>query len=114
MGALPSVLGCSFDRLRTGSPCDVLFKYASGPTPCGCPVALPPRLARMAGRHTLIHGLATAIPEICGLEHIAEGNSDLGYVLTETLRELSAAARSIRLTNRRIDLLIVGNTLRSV
>jgi paraquat-inducible protein B len=30
------------------------------------------------------------------LEHTAEGNSDLGYVLTETLRELSAAARSIR------------------
>ncbi|MGB5923374.1 MAG: hypothetical protein WBH36_14180, partial [Syntrophobacteria bacterium] len=33
----PGVLGCSFDRLpettlgtgRTGSPCDVLFKYAS-------------------------------------------------------------------------------------
>lgn len=30
------------------------------------------------------------------LENTAEGNSDLGYVLTETLRELSAAARSIR------------------
>ena len=29
MNALPSVLGPSFDRLRTGSPCDVLFKYAS-------------------------------------------------------------------------------------
>ena len=28
MTVLPGVLGCSFDRLRTGSPCDVLFKYA--------------------------------------------------------------------------------------
>ncbi|MDH3774343.1 MAG: hypothetical protein OET42_08420, partial [Deltaproteobacteria bacterium] len=35
--ALPGVLGCSFDRLpgtmpgtgRTGSPCDVPFRYAS-------------------------------------------------------------------------------------
>jgi hypothetical protein len=41
MAVLPGVLGCSFDRLRTGSPCDVLFKYASDPTPCGCPVAQP-------------------------------------------------------------------------
>jgi hypothetical protein len=39
MSVLPNVLGCSFDRLRTGGPCDVLFKYASDPTPCGCPVA---------------------------------------------------------------------------
>lgn len=30
------------------------------------------------------------------LEHTVDGNSDLGYVLSETLRELSAAARSIR------------------
>jgi hypothetical protein len=29
MRVLPGVLGCSFDRLRTGGPCDVLFKYAS-------------------------------------------------------------------------------------
>ena len=37
MTVLPGVLGCSFDRLRTGSPCDVLFKYASAPIPCGYP-----------------------------------------------------------------------------
>jgi len=29
MAVLPGVLGCSFDRLRTGSPCDVPFRYAS-------------------------------------------------------------------------------------
>ncbi|MDH3557168.1 MAG: hypothetical protein OES18_15090 [Deltaproteobacteria bacterium] len=29
MDVLPGVLGCSFDRLRTGSPCDVPFRYAS-------------------------------------------------------------------------------------
>ena len=33
MTVLPRVLGCSFDRLRTGSPCGVLFKYASDPIP---------------------------------------------------------------------------------
>ncbi|MDH3558731.1 MAG: hypothetical protein OES18_23055 [Deltaproteobacteria bacterium] len=37
MAVLPGVLGCSFDRLRTGGPCDVPFRYASEPTPCGCP-----------------------------------------------------------------------------
>jgi hypothetical protein len=41
MSVLPGVFGYSFDRLRTGSPCDVLFKYASDPIPCGCPVAHP-------------------------------------------------------------------------
>ncbi|MGB7031076.1 MAG: hypothetical protein WBF29_06475 [Syntrophobacteria bacterium] len=41
MAVLPGVLGCSFDRLRTGSPCDVPFRYASEPPPCGCPVAHP-------------------------------------------------------------------------
>ena len=41
MAVLPGVLGCSFDRLRTGSPCDVPFRYASEPTPCGCQVAQP-------------------------------------------------------------------------
>ena len=41
MAVLPGVLGCSFDRLRTGSPCDVPFRYASEPTPCGCQVARP-------------------------------------------------------------------------
>ncbi|MDH3555287.1 MAG: hypothetical protein OES18_05480 [Deltaproteobacteria bacterium] len=39
MAVLLGVLGCSFDRLRTGSPCDVPFRYASEPTPCGYPVA---------------------------------------------------------------------------
>jgi hypothetical protein len=33
MEILPGVLGCSFDRLRTASSCDVLFKYASNPIP---------------------------------------------------------------------------------
>ena len=37
MAVLPGVLECSFDRLRTGSPCDVPFRYASEPAPCGCP-----------------------------------------------------------------------------
>jgi hypothetical protein len=29
MAVLPGVLGCSFGRLRTSSPCDVPFRYAS-------------------------------------------------------------------------------------
>jgi hypothetical protein len=58
MTVLPVVLGCSFDRLRTGSPCDVLFKYASDPTP---------RYRGVARRHSHLHGLATAIHEIAGL-----------------------------------------------
>ena len=33
MGVLPGVLGCRIF--------DVPFRYASGPTPCGCPVASP-------------------------------------------------------------------------
>ncbi len=33
----------------------------------GCPVARPPRLARMAGRHVHLRGLATVIHEISGL-----------------------------------------------
>ena len=41
IAVLPGVLGTSFDRLRTSSPCDVLKKYASGPSPCVCPVARP-------------------------------------------------------------------------
>jgi hypothetical protein len=57
---LPGVLGCSFDRLRTGSPCDVPFRYASKPIPrCRGTVAL---------WHAHLRGLATAIHEICGLE----------------------------------------------
>jgi hypothetical protein len=31
----------SFRASSGVGPCDVLFKYASGPTPCGCPVAQP-------------------------------------------------------------------------
>jgi hypothetical protein len=27
MIVLPGVLGCSFDRLRTGGPCDVPFRF---------------------------------------------------------------------------------------
>ncbi|MEE8315416.1 MAG: hypothetical protein V3W07_03165 [Syntrophobacteria bacterium] len=38
MAVLPCVLGC-----RTLS---VLFKYASGPTPCGCTVAHPSSRSR--------------------------------------------------------------------
>jgi hypothetical protein len=50
MGILPGVLGSSFDgtcrraqveTLRTSSPCDVLFRYASDAKPCACPVACP-------------------------------------------------------------------------
>jgi hypothetical protein len=41
LAVLPGVLGCYFDRLRTSSPCDVLRKYASDPTPCGCPLSQP-------------------------------------------------------------------------
>ena len=37
----PGVLGSSFDGLRTSSPCEVPNKYASGPSPCSCPVARP-------------------------------------------------------------------------
>jgi len=68
MAVLPGVLGCSFDRLRTSSSCDVPFGYASEPTPCGCQVARPPRLARMAGRHAHLRRLATVIHEISGLK----------------------------------------------
>jgi len=46
MAVLPGVLGCSFDRLRTSSPCDVPFRYASEPTPCGCQVARPSSRSR--------------------------------------------------------------------
>ncbi|MGB5923747.1 MAG: hypothetical protein WBG24_16830 [Syntrophobacteria bacterium] len=33
MAALPGVRGCSFDRLRTGGPCDAPFRYVSEPIP---------------------------------------------------------------------------------
>jgi hypothetical protein len=66
-------------------PCDVPFRYASGPTPCDCPVARPPRLseqardggqARPSNSRSLrsvpqagsqFRGLATAIHETSGL-----------------------------------------------
>ena len=50
MAVFPGVLGCSFDRLRTGSPCDVPFRYASGPIPryrgTSCQVAHPSSRSR--------------------------------------------------------------------
>jgi hypothetical protein len=64
MAVLSSVLGCSFDRLRTGSPCDVPFRYGN---PHPAVTRWPARLARMAGRHAHLRGLATAIHEISGL-----------------------------------------------
>jgi hypothetical protein len=68
MDVLPGVLGRSFDRLRTGSPCDVLLKYASDPIP---------RCRGTVSRwHTLLHGLATAIEDPCSP---AEGGSPLRY-----------------------------------
>ena len=76
MTVLPGVLGCSFDRLRTGSPCDVPFRYASEPIPryrgtvarWHTPIlfALAPlRSVPQAGSQ--LRGLATAIHEISGL-----------------------------------------------
>jgi hypothetical protein len=55
MAVLPGVLGCSFDRLRTGSPCDVPFRYGNQ----------HPAVVRW---HTHLRGLATAIHEISGLK----------------------------------------------
>ena len=62
MAVLSGVLECSFGFAprdfaprhklgtsgtgRIGFPCDVLFRYGSEPTPCGCQVARLPRLAR--------------------------------------------------------------------
>ena len=67
MAVLPGVLGCSFDRLpgtmpgtgRTGSPCDVPFRYASEP--------IPRDRGTVARWHILLHGLATEIRKISGL-----------------------------------------------
>ena len=81
MAILPGVLGCSFDRLRTGSPCDVPFRYASDPIPCGCPARGAsacaargtPILFALAALRSVpqagsqFRGLATAIHEISGL-----------------------------------------------
>jgi len=52
---LPGVLGCSFDRLRTGSPATY---YSSTPR-----IPLP----AVARYHSHLHGLATAIHETSGL-----------------------------------------------
>jgi hypothetical protein len=61
MTVLPGVLGCSFDRLRTGSPCDVLFKYASDPIP---------RYRGIARGHIPLHGLTTTVHETSGLKEL--------------------------------------------
>jgi hypothetical protein len=60
MAVLPGVLGCSFDRLRTGSPCDVPFRYASAP--------IPRYRGTVSRWHAHLCGLATAIHEISGLK----------------------------------------------
>jgi hypothetical protein len=59
MAVLPGVLGCSFDRLRTGSPCDVPFRYASKP--------IPRYRGTVAKWHDHLRVLATAIHGISGL-----------------------------------------------
>jgi hypothetical protein len=56
MIVIPGVLGCSFDRLRTGSPCDVLLKYVSEP--------IPRYRGTVARWHSHLHGLATTFCEI--------------------------------------------------
>ena len=65
MTVFPGDLGCSFGRLpgtmpgtgRTSSPCDVLFKYASGP--------IPRCRGTIARWHAHLSGLATAIEAPC-------------------------------------------------
>ncbi|MDH3897322.1 MAG: hypothetical protein OEV18_08020, partial [Deltaproteobacteria bacterium] len=59
MAVLPGVLGCSFDKLRTGSPCDVPFRYASEP--------IPRYRGTVARWRAHLRGLATAIHELSGL-----------------------------------------------
>ncbi|MGB5922311.1 MAG: hypothetical protein WBG51_03685 [Syntrophobacteria bacterium] len=75
MAVLPGVLGCSFDRLRTGSPCDVPFRYASesrgiaGRFPGGTPIFFALAALRSVPQAgSQFRGLATAIHEISGLE----------------------------------------------
>ena len=41
LAVLPGVLGCSFDRLRTSSPCDVLKNTPQVRAPASCPAAQP-------------------------------------------------------------------------
>jgi hypothetical protein len=63
----PGVLACSFgyaqDKLALQGTVQVRF----APPPCNDPVARQPRLAHMAGRHTLLHDLERAIRAISGL-----------------------------------------------
>ncbi|MGB7064341.1 MAG: hypothetical protein WBF55_04255 [Syntrophobacteria bacterium] len=61
MTVLPGVLGCSFDRLRTGSPAT----YRSG-----TPRIQPPAVVRL---HAHLHGLATSIRETSGLGLVRPG-----------------------------------------
>jgi hypothetical protein len=56
MAVLPGVLGCSFDRLRTGSLCDVPFRYVSEP--------IPRYRGTVTRWHILLHGLAKELREI--------------------------------------------------
>jgi len=64
MAVLPSVLGCRPLR-RT-----IQVRLETNPAVRrdGCPVARPPRLARMAGRQAHLRGLVTPIHETSGLE----------------------------------------------
>ena len=59
MAVLPGVLGCSFGRLRTSSPCDVPFRYASEP--------IPRYRGTVTRWHAHLHCLATAIHKTSGL-----------------------------------------------
>jgi hypothetical protein len=76
MAVLPGVLGCSFDRLRTGSPCDVPFRYgnqsrgAAGRLPGGTPIFFALAALRSVPQAgSQFRGLATANHEISGLAH---------------------------------------------
>jgi hypothetical protein len=86
IAALPGVLGCSFDRLRTGGPCDVPFRYASEPIPqyrgtvarhagaSACAARGTPILFALAALRSVpqagsqFRGLATVIHETSGLK----------------------------------------------
>ena len=59
MAVLPGVLGSSFGKLRTSLPCDVPFRYGSGP--------IPRHRGTVARWHAHLHGLATAIHQTSGL-----------------------------------------------
>jgi hypothetical protein len=64
MAVLPSVLGCSFDRLRTGSPCNVPFRYASDQS-----------RGTVTRWRAHLSGLATAIHILSGLEVWKQGEN---------------------------------------